>query len=113
MARATRRRFDAEYKARIVREADACTKPGEIGALLRREGLYSSSLVAWRKQLHEHGLAGLSKRRGPRAKPKPSTREIELERRARKLEKELAKAKAIIEFQKKSARDPGDPPETA
>lgn len=101
LARATRRRFDAAYKARIVREADACRNPGEVGALLRREGLYSSHLAGWRKQVRQHGVAGLSKKRGPQAKLKPSVREIELERRARKLEKELTKAKAIIEFQKK------------
>ncbi len=56
--RAKRRRFKAEYKARIVREADR-SRLGEIGALLRREGLYSSHLTAWRKQLRQHGLEGL------------------------------------------------------
>ena len=84
-------------------EADACTKPGEIGALLRREGLYSSLLAGWRRELRARGVEGLAaRRRGPAPKPKPSVREIELERRARKLEKELTKAKAIIEFQKKA-----------
>ncbi len=98
---ATRRKFTAEYKARIVREVDR-SRPGEIGALLRREGLYSSHLVAWRKQLREHGLRGLQgKKRGPAPKPKPSQREIELEREKRRLEKRLAKAEAIIAFQKK------------
>jgi len=101
LARATRRRFTAEYKADLVRRVDACRKPGEVGELLRREGLYSSHLTAWRKQLREHGVAGLKRKRGPAPKPKPSTREIELERKARKLEKRLAKAEAIIEFQKK------------
>lgn len=102
LARSKRRRFTAEYKARIVREADACTKPGEVGALLRREGLYFSILTGWRRELHAHGINGLAaKRRGPAPKPKPSAREVELERRNRKLEKELTKAKAIIEFQKK------------
>jgi transposase-like protein len=101
-SRPTRRRFSAEYKARIVREAEACTKPGEVGALLRREGLYSSILTAWRRELRVHGLEGVAaKRRGPAPKPKPSAREIELERANRRLEKKLAKAEAIIEFQKK------------
>ena len=101
-ARATRRRFSAAEKARIVSAADACTERGAIGALLRREGVYASHLAAWRKQLREHGVEGLaSKKRGPAARPKPSAREVELERANRKLEKQLAKSKLIIEFQKK------------
>lgn len=101
-ARPTRRRFSAEYKARIVHDADACTKPGEIGALLRREGLHSSHLAIWRRDLRAHGVEGVAaKRRGPAPKPKPSAREVELERANRKLEKKLAKAEAIIAFQKK------------
>jgi transposase len=101
-ARATRRRFSASEKARIVREADACTERGAIGALLRREGVYASNLASWRKQLRENGAQGLvAKKRGPAAKPKSSAREIELERANRKLEKQLAKSKLIIEFQKK------------
>ena len=102
VARPTRRRFTAEYKAGIVREADASTKPGEIGALLRPEGLHSSHLAVWRRDLRAHGVQGLAaKRRGPAPAPKASAREVELERRARKLEKQLAKAQAIIAFQKK------------
>jgi len=97
-----RRRFTAEYKERIVREADACRESGGIGALLRREGLYSSHLDSWRKQLRLHGTRGLTARkRGPAPKPKPSAREVELERKNRKLEKDLAQAKAVSEFQKK------------
>ena len=85
-----------------MREADACRAPGEVGALLRREGLYSSNLVAWRRQLREHGVRGLArKKRGPEAREKPSAREIQLEREKKKLEKKLAKAELIIEFQKK------------
>lgn len=100
--RATRRRFSASYKARIVEEADACQKQGELGALLRREGLYSSHLSAWRKQLKSHGVDGLeAKKRGRPVKAKASAREVELERTARSLEKRLAKANAIIAFQKK------------
>jgi len=63
-----RRRFSAEYRLRIVQEADACKQAGEIGALLRREGLYSSLLTAWRRQRHAGALAGLRpKKRGPKA----------------------------------------------
>lgn len=83
-------------------EADACRGPGEIGALLRREGLYSSHLAAWRGALRKRGVDGLQQKRGPAAKAKPSAREIELERANRKLEKRLAKAEAIIAFQKKA-----------
>lgn len=102
VAHPTRRQFTAEYKARIVREAEACSKSGEIGALLRREGLYSSLLSGWRRELRKHGKHGLAaKRRGPAPAPKPSAREVQLERRARKLEKKLAKAEAVIAFQKK------------
>src|SRR5205809_3742417 len=75
VAKAERRRFTAEYKRRIVREADRCTKPGEIGALLRREGLYSSHLVTWRGARDRGELAGPSpKPRGPEANP-PAARE--------------------------------------
>ena len=100
LIRAQRRRFTAEYKADLVRRADACLKPGEVGALLRREGLYFSQLLTWRKKLREHGIAGLNNKRGPAPKAKPSAREIELERKNRKLEKQLAKSQLIIEFQK-------------
>jgi transposase-like protein len=100
-ASAKRRRFSAEYKERIVREVAACVEPGSIGALLRREGLYSSHLVAWRKQLERHGSDGLkSKRRGP--KPAPvDPRVVALERENKRLVKRLAQAEAVIEFQKK------------
>lgn len=101
-ARAKRRRFDAAYKARIVAEADACRDSGGIGALLRREGLYSSHLAEWRGNLRRNGEAGLGRKRGPTAKPKPSAREVELERENKKLAKRLAKAEAIIAFQKKA-----------
>ena len=81
VARAKRRQFTAEYKVRIVREAARCRGQGEVGALLRREGLYSSHLAAWRGQIERNGVEGLkAKRRGPQAKPKPSAREIALER---------------------------------
>lgn len=102
LERATRRRFTAEYKQRILRDVEACREQGAIGRLLRSEGLYSSHLVAWRKQLQQHGDAGLAgRRRGPTPQARSTAREIQLEREKRQLEKRLAKAEAIIEFQKK------------
>ncbi len=71
VAKATRRRFTAEYKLRVLREAEACTEPGAIGALLRREGLYSSNLTTWRAQRERGELLGLTpKKRGPAPKAK-------------------------------------------
>jgi transposase-like protein len=70
LAKARRRRFTLEYKRRILREADRCRKPGEIGALLRREGLYSSQLSAWRAARERGELGGQgARKRGPEAKP--------------------------------------------
>jgi transposase-like protein len=70
VAKASRRRFTAEYKRKILQEADACREPGAIGALLRREGLYSSNLTTWRAQRERGELAGLTpKKRGPAPKP--------------------------------------------
>jgi len=96
-----RRQFSAEYKQRILEEADACTEPGQIGALLRREGLYSSNLINWRRQRSEGSLKGLSpKKRGP--KPDPLANEnAALRRRIERLEAELKRAETIIEVQKK------------
>src|SRR5205809_8149273 len=65
VARATGRRFTVEYKRKIVREADACRTPGAVGALLRREGLYSSHLTTWRAARERGELAGAPKKRGP------------------------------------------------
>jgi transposase-like protein len=103
-AKAGRRRFTAEYKRRILREVDACTKPGDIGALLRREGLYSSRLSMWRLARDRGEIAGLNgKKRGPKPKQDParSQRIVELERENLKLKRHLEQAKAIIEIQKK------------
>jgi transposase-like protein len=102
LERPTRRRFTAEYKARILRQADEAKGRGTLGALLRREGLFSSHLGAWRKQLIDpdgNGLRG--KRRGPEKKEKPDLRTAELERELKKTQKRLAKAEIIIAFQKK------------
>jgi transposase-like protein len=94
-----RRRFSAEYKLRVLREADACTKAGEVGALLRREGLYSSHLSEWRKQRDEGALAALERERG-RKKPNPLESEnAKLRRRLERAEAELAKARKVIEVQ--------------
>jgi transposase-like protein len=97
--RPRRRHFAAEYKLRILREAEACTESGEIGALLRREGLYSSLLSEWRKQRDDGALAGLARPRG-RRKPHPLESEnARLRRRAERAESELAKARKVIEVQ--------------
>ena len=97
--RPRRRRFSAEYKLRILREVEACTQSGEIGALLRREGLYSSLLSEWRKQRDEGALAALARPRG-RRKPHPLEAEnAQLRRRAERAEAELVKARKVIEVQ--------------
>ena len=97
--RAKRRRFTAEYKLKIVREAEACTGPGEIGALLRREGLYSSLLTEWRRARDSGALEALER---PRGRPKADPRDVEnaeLRRRLERTEAELAKARKVIEVQ--------------
>jgi transposase-like protein len=99
-----RRRFTARYKLRILEEADGCTESGQIGALLRREGLYSSNLNTWRKQRDEGQLQALApKKRGRKRKPKNplADRVAQLEREKRRLERELKQARTIIEVQKK------------
>ena len=104
-AKARRRRFSAQYKKKILDEADVCKgKSGGIGALLRREGLYSSHLTTWRKQREKGELDGLApKKRGRKAKPiNPLARRVrELESETRRLQKQLDKAETIISFQKK------------
>jgi transposase-like protein len=104
-----RRRFDAEYKARILREADQLTRPGQVGALLRREGLYSSHLSVWRKQRDEAALAGLvPKRRG--RKPDPNAELVaenqRLVRENAKLMRKLRRTEAILDVQKKLSTHP-------
>ena len=97
--RPRRRRFTAEYKLGILQAADACTQPGEIGALLRREGLYTSHLSAWRKQHDEGALDALGRRRGRRAAHPLERENAELRRRVERTEAELAKARKVIEVQ--------------
>lgn len=97
-----RRTFTAEYKARVLREADAAQGPGEVGALLRREGLYSSHLALWRRQRAEAQRGTLAPRkRGPKGKSAEAKRVAELERQNARLAEELRKARIIIEYQKK------------
>ena len=104
VAKAQRRRFTAEYKRRIVREAEACRRPGEVSALLRREGLYSSHLAAWRAARQRGELAALgSKRRGPKPK-RPDARDQRitvLERELRRSQARAERAEALVEVQKK------------
>jgi transposase-like protein len=107
-----RRRFTAEYKLRILHEADRCTASGQLGALLRREGLYSSLLSTWRQQRAEGTLAGLTpKRRGRKANPDaPLIAENErLKRETQRLAAKLRQAETIIEVQKKLSEMLGIP----
>ena len=104
--RAVRRRFTAEYKLQVLREADQCAGVGEIGALLRREGLYSSHLTTWRRQREHGALVALApKKRGRAATAvSPLARRVaELERDKARLERRLKQAEAIIDAQKKLA----------
>ena len=94
-----RRRFTAEYKLRVLREADACSRSGEVGALLRREGLYSSLLTEWRRAREVGALEALERPRG-RKPPHPLEAEnATLRRRAERAEAELEKARTVIEVQ--------------
>ncbi len=105
-----RRKFTARYKLRILEEADACKEPGQIGALLRREGLYSSNLNTWRRQKEKGLLEALSpKKRGRKEKEKNplAPRVAQLERENERLRKKLKQAEIIIDVQKKSHRSWG------
>lgn len=110
-AKATRRRFTLEYKRKIVREADGCKTPGAIGALLRREGLYSSHLTTWRAARERGEWAGASKKRGPVPRvPDPRDKRItELERETARWRKRAERAEALVEVQKKVAALLGTP----
>jgi transposase-like protein len=99
-----RRNFTAKYKLRILAQADACSQPGQMGALLRREGLYSSNLTTWRKQRAQGILqAMVPKKRGRKLKQKNplAERVAQLEKENRRLQDKLKKAETIIEVQKK------------
>jgi transposase-like protein len=103
LEKAKRRRFSAEYRLDIVRKADACKEAGQIGALLRREGLYSSQLVLWRRQRDAGALGAMrQQKRGPKAKvvdPEVTA----LTKENARLQRKLTQAEAIIEVQKKIA----------
>lgn len=102
--KAKRRTFTAEYKARILREAEAVADTrGGVGELLRREGLYSSHLTEWRKEARQGALKGLTKKRGRPARSTESRELEELRRKNARLEEKLRKAEIIIDVQKKVA----------
>ncbi len=113
--KAARRRFEEAYKRRILEEADRCTRPGQLGELLRREGLYSSLLSTWRRQREQGVLQALRpKKRGRKLKRNdPVTREIErLRRENQRLAERLRQAEAIIDVQKKVSEMLGIPLKT-
>jgi len=106
VAKPSRRQFTAQYRLRILEEADRCSEPGEVGRLLRREGLYSSHLTAWRKARRKGSLQGLaSKKRGAKpAEVNPLAAKVrELEAKVVRLEKELNTAHTILDVQGKVA----------
>lgn len=111
VAKATRRRFTVEYKRKIVRAADGCKTPGAIGALLRREGLYSSHLTTWRAARERGELAGAPKKRGParRVADPRDQRITELERERTRWQKRAERAEALVELQKQVAALLGTP----
>jgi len=112
LAKASRRRFSAEYKLKILREAEACTEPGEIGALLRREGLYASNLTTWREQRERGELLGLTpKKRGPAPKAKNplAAKVAALEREVTRQKARAERAEALVDLQKKVAELLGTP----
>ena len=109
VAKAKRRQHPAEYKLRILREVDECKGSGEVGALLRREGLYSSLVSKWREQRERGSLTGLSgHRRGPKVDPQ-AVEIARLQRENKRLQEKLERAELIIEVQKKVARLLGVP----
>ena len=117
----TRRRFTAAFKLKILEAAAQCTKPGELGALLRREGLYSSHLTVWRAAARRGEIAGLAQRRGPKPTPlDPRVKRIaDLERQLVRATARAERLELIVELQKKVAQllglalpptgEPGEP----
>jgi transposase-like protein len=104
LAQAVRRRFSAQYKLKILAELDNCKNSGEVGALLRREGLYSSHLTKWRRQREEGALSRLEPQKRGRKQPEvnPLTREVaRLQKENERLQARLKQAETIIEVQKK------------
>jgi transposase len=112
VAKARRRQFTAEYKRKILKEIDTCKASGEVGAILRREGLFSSHLASWRAARRRGELAGLNtKKRGPKPRPKdPRDRQMaDQEREIRRLQRRLARAETMLEIQKKVSELMGIP----
>jgi len=110
VAKPKRRQHIAEYKLRILRELDGCTRKGEAGAILRREGLYSSLISKWREQREEGSLSGLGgQRRGPKVDPNAAEL-ARLQRENKRLKEKLERAELIIDVQKKVARLIGETP---
>jgi transposase-like protein len=107
--KASRRRFTAEYKARILDEADRCTEPGRLGELLRREGLYSSHLTNWRRQ-RKAGLAPKQRGRKPKSNKQEQQELDRLRRENNRLAERLRQAETIIGVQKKVCEMLGIPP---
>ena len=111
VAKANRRRFTVKYKRKIVREADGCKTPGAVGALLRREGLYSSHLTVWRAARERGELAGVPKKRGPAPQP-ADPRDKKIAEQAREIVRwkhRAERAEALVEVQKKLAALLGTP----
>ena len=107
--KATRRRFTSEYKRRILKEADACA---DLGALLRREGLYASNLTTWRKQMNRGVLTALSPKKRGRKESGGNPLQVEndkLRKENNRLERRLKRAELIIDIQKKAAQILGIP----
>jgi transposase-like protein len=96
---AKRRTFTAKYKARILAEADACSAPGEVGELLRREGLYTSHLTYWRKQRKDGALKELGQQRGRKPADQRDSQIVALTRRAERAEAEVQKMQRVLEIQ--------------
>ena len=107
----TRRRFSAAYKLEVLKEADACSEPGQVGELLRRRGLYSSHLTTWRRERDLGALERLDRKRGRKAEPRNplAGRVAELERENRRLSHRLKQAEVVIEVQKKVSEILGIP----
>jgi transposase len=114
VAKARRRQFTLEYKRKIVREADGCKTPGRVGALLRREGLYSSHLTTWRAARERGELVGTPKKRGPAPQPPdPRDKKIaELQRETARWRQRAERAEALVEVQKKLTALLGTPLDT-
>jgi len=108
-SKAPRRRFTREYKISLLERADACTNPGEIGKLLRQEGLYSSHLCSWRGQRRKGILNALGRKRGAKAKSSTQLENEKLRRENERLRKKLAHAEKIIDVQKKLSEVLGIP----